>query len=104
MLFAREFTRLLEAELGMKMLVGMAEGSFFASLGLRSRAPASRCTPGKPARSSNKTRATPDGLMTGIPESYHKASLFIRRRHQMSRYHDRFVLPQNVQLPDSAPS
>ena len=31
---AREFTRLLGAEPGMKTLVGMAEGSFFASLGV----------------------------------------------------------------------
>ena len=40
MLVAREFTRLLEVEPGMKTLVGMAEGSFFTSLGLHSRAPA----------------------------------------------------------------
>ena len=31
---AREFTRLMGAEPGMKTLVGMAEGSFFASLGV----------------------------------------------------------------------
>ena len=31
---AREFTRLLGTEPGMKTLVGMAEGSFFASLGV----------------------------------------------------------------------
>ena len=31
---AREFTRLLGGEPGMKTLVGRAEGSFFASLGV----------------------------------------------------------------------
>ena len=31
---AREFTQLMRAEPGMKMLMGMAEGSFFASLGV----------------------------------------------------------------------